>query len=232
MKVKFWFLSAISALLLCASLPVRVQANPEIFRDSVSSTLWWQIAVDNQMHLIKNQQYQGCIWGDSISSALGNSLGENNFNFAIGGMSSVSLLEQLKTLIPNNFKCEKAIVAIGTNDAMYGISDEAFVKNLKEAIALLHSMGTKQIILIPAFYSTVKASYEPNLAGTITRIDEINALICQVSASENVKIESEGIQALFKDRALNENLTIDGVHLNPKGLDIYREVLLKILDSK
>ena len=184
------------------------------------------------MRLTKNQQYQGCIWGDSISSALGNSLGEQNFNFAIGGMISVSLLEQLKTLMPNNFKCEKAVIAIGTNYAMYGISDEAFVKNLKDAIALLRLMGTQQIILIPAFYSTVKASYETNLAGTITRVDEINALIYQVSASENVKIEADGIQALFKDRALNESLTIDGVHLNPKGSDIYSQVLSTILNPK
>ena len=232
MKIKFWSISAIFTLLFCASILNLAQANPEILRDNVTSTLWWQLAVDNQMHLTKDRQYQGCVWGDSISSALGDSLGEQNFNFAIGGMSSVSLLEQLKDLIPNHFKCQKAIIAIGTNDAMYGISDEEFVKNMKEAIALLRSMGTQKIILIPAFYSTVKASYEPNLAGTITRVDEINALICQVSISENVQIEAAGIQALFKDRSLNESLTIDGVHLNAKGLDIYRQVLATILISK
>lgn len=229
MKVKFGFLSAITTLLLCTYLPFRVQANPEVFKDSVTSALWWQLAVDNQMHLSQNKHYNGCVWGDSISSALGDSLGEQNFNFAIGGMSTVSLIEQLKILNSNHFHCDKAVVAIGTNDAMYGISDAAFVKNLKEVIALLRGMEIQKIVLIPAFYSTVAASYEPNMAGTITRVDEINALINQVAVSENVALEAEGIQALFKEHALNEELTIDGVHLNAKGLNIYRQVLSQIL---
>ena len=43
-------------------------------------------------------------------------------------------------------------------------------------------------------------------------------------------MESSGIQALFKEKALNADLTIDGVHLNAQGLDIYRKVLLNILN--
>lgn len=230
MNAKFRFISFVFALLLCAYIPFRVLANPQPSGDTVSSALWWQVTVYNQVQQIKDKQYQGCVWGDSISSALGDSLGEENFNFAIGGMSSVSLLEQLKLLVPQRFTCEKAILAIGTNDAMYGISDEAFVSNLKQAIAVMRSIGTKQIILIPAFYSTLVASYNPKLAGTIARVDEINVLIDRVAAAENVTVESRGIQALFKEQALNPDLTIDGVHLNAKGLDIYRKVLLSTLN--
>ncbi len=43
-------------------------------------------------------------------------------------------------------------------------------------------------------------------------------------------VESRGIQALFKEQALNADLTIDGVHLNATGLDIYRKVLLNVLN--
>ncbi|MEG4038468.1 MULTISPECIES: SGNH/GDSL hydrolase family protein [unclassified Microcoleus] len=204
-------------------------ANPQPSGDTVSSALWWQASVYNQVQQIKEQQYEGCVWGDSISSALGDSLGEKNFNFAIGGMSSVSLLEQLKLVVPQGFTCKKSILAIGTNDAMYGIGDEQFVRNLKEAIAIMRSIGSKQIILIPAFYSTLVASHNPKFAGTIARVDEINVLINKVAAEENITVESSGIQALFKDKALNTDLTIDGVHLNAKGLDIYRKVLLDIL---
>ena len=160
------------------------------------------------------------MWGDSISSALGDSLGEQNFNFSIGGMSTVSLIEQLKLVVPLQFTCEKAIVAIGTNDAMYRISDEAFVSNLKQAIGVMRSLGTKQIILISTFYSTLVASYNPKSAGTIARVDEINVLIDGVAAAENVIVEARGIQALFKEQPLYADLTIDCVHLNAKGLDI------------
>lgn len=231
MKVKFKLISAVLALLLCAYIPFRVLANPPDSGDTVSSALWWQVIVYNQVQQIKDKQYQGCVWGDSISSALGDSLGEKNFNFAIGGMSTVSLLEQLKLIVPLRFTCEKSILAIGTNDAMYGISDEQFVSNLKQAIAIMRSLGTKQIILIPAFYSTLAASYNPQAAGTIARVDEINVLIDRVAAAEKIPVESQGIQALFKDKALNDDLTVDGVHLNTKGLDMYRKVLLNILNS-
>ncbi|XZO00007.1 MAG: SGNH/GDSL hydrolase family protein [Microcoleus sp.] len=230
MKVKFRLISVFLAL-VCVYIPFRVLANPQGSGDSVSSALWWQMAVYNQVQQIQDQQYQGCVWGDSISSALGNSLGEENFNFAIGGMSTVSLLEQFQLVVPKGFKCETSIIAIGTNDAMYGISDEQFVQNLQEAIAKLRSIGTKKIILIPAFYSTLAASYNPKLAGTISRVDEINVLINQVAAAEKIPVESQGIQALFKQKELNPDLTIDGVHLNAKGLDIYRKVLLNILKS-
>jgi lysophospholipase L1-like esterase len=95
----------------------------------------------------------------------------------------------------------------------------------------LRSLETKQIILIPAFYSTLAASYNPKSAGTIARVDEINVLIERVAAAEKVTVESPGIQALFKEKALNADLTVDGVHLNSKGLDIYRKVLLNLLNS-
>ena len=114
---------------------------------------------------------------------------------------------------------------------MYGISDEQFVSNLKQGIAIMRSLETKQIILIPAFYSTLAASYNPKSAGTIARVDEINLLIDKVAADENIPVESSGIQALFKKKALSADLTIDGVHLNAKGLDIYRKVLLNVLNS-
>ncbi len=231
MKANSLLLSLLTAIFIAVFIAFRAQANPGGSPDTVSSTLWWKMAIYNQINLTQERHYQGCIWGDSISSALTNSLGEQYFNFAIGGMSSVSLLEQLNLLKPNHFQCEKAIVAIGTNDAMYAISDEAFVNNMKEAIALMRSMGIQKIILIPAFYSTVAASYKPDFAGTLTRVDEINALINQVAMSEKVAIEPQGIQALYQDGALNETLTIDGVHLNEKGLDIYRKVLLNILNS-
>ena len=216
MKVKFKLISVVLALLLCAYIPFQVLANPQLSGDTVSSALWWQVVVYNQVQQIKDRQYQGCVWGDSISSALGDSLGEENFNFAIGGMSSVSLLEQLKLVVPQRFTCEKAILAIGTNDAMYGISDEQFVSNLKQAIAIMRSLETKQIIRIPAFYSTLAASYNPKSAGIIARVDEINVLIDRVATDEKVTVESRGIQALFKEHALNADLKLTAFTSMPK----------------
>lgn len=231
MKHSVWFFSPIAALWLCVCAAFPTQANQDISTDQVSSTPWWQNSVKRQITLTKDKHYEGCLFGDSISSGVGNTLGKHNFNFAIGGMSTVSLIEQLRRLSPTHVKCQKAIIAIGTNDAMYNISDDMFISNLEKAIALLRAMGIQQIFLIPAFYSTVAASYDPTLAGTLSRVDEVNDLIRQVAASENIVVEAEGIQALFKNQSLKESLTTDGVHLNPEGIKIYRQALLKILNS-
>lgn len=199
--------------------------------DNLSSTALWQIEVQYQLLASQGKQYQGCLFGDSITAQLGNSLGDNTFNFALNGLSTISLVEQLKLLSPANVKCQKIIIAIGGNDAWYRISDEVFIKNLKESIALVRTMGTQEIVLIPAFYSTVEASLDPKVAAPLSRVEEINALINQVAATEKLLLESEGIQPLYQNNVLKDNLTSDGDHLNAEGLKIYRQALLKILNS-
>lgn len=232
MKHNVWFLSPIAVLLLWSISAFPVLANQEeIPTDNVSTKQWWQSSVKRQMTIAKNKRYDGCLFGDSISSGVGNTLGKNNFNFAIGGMSTVSLIEQLQKLIPIHVKCQKAVVAIGTNDAMYDINDDMFISNMERVVALLRSMGTQEIVLVPAFYSTVAASHNPHLAGTLTRVDEINDLIRQISVIENIPVAAEGIQPLFENQSLKGSLTTDGVHLNQEGIKIYRQALLKLLSS-
>ncbi|MGB5962157.1 MAG: hypothetical protein WBG73_15935 [Coleofasciculaceae cyanobacterium] len=86
--------------------------------------------------------------------------------------------------------------------------------------------------MIPAFYSTVAASLDPHLAAPLKRVEELNALINQVGAIEEVPVATEGIQALSENNVLKDNLTTDGDHLNAAGLEIYRQALFKILKQK
>jgi lysophospholipase L1-like esterase len=197
--------------------------------DTLSSQTWWQDDVKYQVIVTQNQQYTACLFGDSISSGLGNTLGDNTFNFAIGGMSTISLIEQLKMLTTAKVGCNKAIIAIGTNDADYRVTNNQVIRNMKDIIATVRQMGANRVILLPAFYSTVAASHDPSMAGPIARVEEINGLIRQVAVTEKVLISGEGIQPLFEGQALKQNLTTDGVHLNADGKKIYREALLKIL---
>lgn len=201
-------------------------------KDNLSSTILWQLEVQYQVIATQNKQYQACLFGDSITAELGTSLGEKNFNFALDGLSAISLVEQLQRLIPAKVKCDKVVIAVGGNDAWYGISDELFVEKLQKAIALGRSLGTQQIFLIPAFYSTVAASLDPNLSAPLKRVEEINALINQIGVIEEVPIAAEGIQALYENNVLKDNLTTDGDHLNAAGLEIYRQALFKILKQR
>lgn len=199
--------------------------------DTLSSQPWWQDEVKYQIYVAQDKQYSACLFGDSISSGLGNTVGDNTFNFALPGMSTISLIEQLKMLTAAKVRCNKAIIAIGTNDADYRTMGNQFIKNMKQIIPTVKQMGASQVILIPAFYSTVAASHDPRMAGSIENVEEINKLIRQVATTEKVLISASGIQPLFEGQALKGNLTTDGVHLNADGRKIYREALLKILSS-
>ncbi len=200
-------------------------------KDTLSSTLLWQLEVQYQILATRGKQYESCLFGDSITAEMGNSLGDRTFNFALDGLSTISLVEQLKLLFPAGVKCKTTVIAIGGNDAWYGLSDELFSQKLKQSIDLVRAMGTQQIFLIPAFYSTVEASLDPSLAAPLKRVEEINALIDKIAVTEKIPVEAEGIQPLYQNNVLKENLTTDGDHLNAEGVEIYRRALLKLLNS-
>jgi lysophospholipase L1-like esterase len=204
-------------------------SNDATAKDNLSSSPLWKLELQYQIFAAEGKQFTGCLFGDSISAQIGDTLGEGNFNFGINGLSSISLVQQLQRLIPTKVKCDKTIIAVGGNDALYQLSDEEFTKNLKQAIALVRTSGTKQIFLIPAFYSTVAASNDPSLAAPLPKVEQINAVINQVAASENVPVVAEGIAPLYENNVLKDNFTTDGDHLNAEGLKIYRQALLNIL---
>lgn len=197
--------------------------------DNLTSTPWWRMMVFLQSQMVKNKHYQWALFGDSISAQIGNCYGKDFFNFAISGMSLVSLRAQLKALNQVKVRWERAIIAMGTNDAWYGISDENFLALMKEIITLLRIKGTAEIILIPAFYSSLAASINPLQAAPLKRVIEINHLLEQVARLENLPWESEGLLALYHDKVLKYDFTNDGVHLNREGCKIYQDFLFNLI---
>jgi len=198
--------------------------------DLLPSQDWWITKVKAQAVQNQGQQYSACLFGDSISSGLKNSLAPKIVNFAMGGLSSVSLATQLKYLNGAGVRCQKAIIAIGTNDAWYVTSNETVIAKLTESLSLVRAMGANSIVMIPAFYSTLPASHDPKLAAPIERVDEINGLIQQVAQSEDVELLTTDLKPLYENHALKSGLTYDGVHLNEQGNQIYRQVLLSTLN--
>ncbi|MER3434072.1 MAG: SGNH/GDSL hydrolase family protein [Leptolyngbya sp. ERB_1_1] len=228
---RYFKLSVLLGFALLVSSPYVLPAVSSPKVDKLSSVNWWRSKVKSQVTASTGRRYMGCVFGDSISSGLGNTLGDLNYNFAMGGMSSVSLLEQLRQLKAGNVQCQKAVIAIGTNDAMFSISNTDFKNNLRQIVTLSRGLGASEITLIPAFYSTLEASQNPDVAGTLDRVDEISTLIRQVAAEQDVDIVTDEIQPLFRNHSLKEELTFDGVHLNNSGKGIYRQVLLNIFNN-
>lgn len=201
-------------------------------KDNLSSTPLWQLEVQYQKFATQGKQFSACLFGDSVTAELGNTLGNETFNFALDGLSGISLVEQLKLLIPTKIRCDKAAIAIGGNDAWYGLSNELFAKKLQESISLVRNLGSHQIFLIPAFYSTPAASLEPSISATNPSVDKINVVMNQVAIKNNIPFELQQVQSLNQNGALKDNLSSeDGAHLNNEGISIYRQALLKILSQ-
>jgi lysophospholipase L1-like esterase len=226
-------LSVTSYLLtMSAWLSDRLVGFPDLAQaDNLTKSSLWGATIQEQIRLSQGYTYRGCLFGDSISSGLGNCLGEGTFNFAIGGLSSISLIEQLKLLNGSGLRCEHAVIAIGTNDAMYGTQDRIFVENLTQILNLVRAMGSTRIALVAAFYATIAASRNPWQAGSNQRVAEINGLIQQVALAEEVPFILDALQPLFVGDTLNQEVTQDGVHFNEKGLKIFQQVVMDILNS-
>lgn len=201
-------------------------------KDNLSSTPLWQLEVQYQQFTTQGKQFSACLFGDSVTAELGNTLGQGTFNFALDGLSSISLVEQLKLLIPTKVRCDSVAIAIGGNDAWYRLSDKLFANKLTESISLVRRLGSKKIFLIPAFYSTVAASKDPTISATNPQVDQINTVMNQVAVLNNIPFKQLEVQSLNQDGALKDNLSSeDGVHLNDEGINIYRKALLKILGN-
>jgi lysophospholipase L1-like esterase len=218
------------ALTMSAWVSDRIFGPPNLsYADNLTLSWLWKHTIQAQIQIDQGQTYQACLWGDSISQGI--YFGDRTVNFALGGLSSISLLEQLKFQQTADLQCTHAILAIGTNDAMYGTPDQVFLQNLKGAIALVRAMGAVRISLVAAFYATLPASQNSWLAGPNKRIKEINHLIQQVAYKEQVEFVIDELQPLFDEDTLHLNVTHDGVHLNPHGQNILRQVIVKLLES-
>jgi lysophospholipase L1-like esterase len=225
------FFSATSyTLTMSAWVGDRLFGHPNLSHaDNLTLSWLWRPTLQQQIQLSQGHTARGSLFGDSISQGI--QFGEGTFNFALGGLSSISLVEQLKIFQSANPQCSYAIIAIGTNDAMYGTSDQAFVQNLEKAIALVRAMGAVRITLIAAFYATLSASQNSWLAGPNERIKEINHLIQQVAYSEQVEFVIDELQPLFDEDTLHLNVTHDGVHLNHHGQAILQQVIMDLLQT-
>jgi lysophospholipase L1-like esterase len=218
------------ALTMSAWVSDRIFGHPNLSHaDNLTLSWLWKPTIQAQIQLSQDQSYKACLWGDSISQGI--HLGDGTVNFALGGLSSISLTEQLKLHRAAKIQCPHAILAIGTNDAMYGTPDQVVLQNLEQAIALVRAMGAVRVTLVAAFYATLPASQNTWLAGPNERIKEINHLIQQVAYKEQVEFVIDELQPLFDEGTLHLNVTHDGVHLNHHGQAILQQVIMALLDA-
>ncbi len=199
--------------------------------DNLTQSRWWTHTMQAQVRKSQRLAFEKGLFGDSISSRLGFMPESNLLNFALGGLSSTSLVHQLKAFSAAEIKIPQVAIAIGTNDALYGTPDAVIVRNVQQSIRMIEEMGTARIHLFGAFYATERASQNSWLAGSNQRITEINDLLEEVASQARIHFVWDELQVLFNKTELNPTLTGDGVHLNALGKRIYRQVLLEVFQT-
>lgn len=198
--------------------------------DTLMAQRGWKETIKYQKYLSQNRHFKSGLFGDSLLYELG-SMGNDTFNFAISGTTTISLLEQMKLLEMGNFKCQTAIVGIGTNDAYYRTMPEQFRQNLQQIIDIIkNKMTPDRVIFIPAFYSNPQVMSNPLEARSIAKIDELNQIVREIAQSEKGIFADTAIQPLFENKILKNTLTDDGIHLNLEGKKIYRKALLNLIN--
>lgn len=101
---------------------------------------------------------------------------------------------------------------------------------MRHVIALTRDLDATQITVAPAFYSTLAASKNPAVAGSLRRADKINQILQHVSFVERISFANTGLESLFRNHRLRSDMTFDSVHLNDVGKRLYRNFLTQLLN--
>lgn len=138
-------------------------------------------------------------------------------NRGIGGDDTKGVLERLGEITES--KPDKVFIMIGTNDLAYGVSKEQVVENYREILQAILDDSPETKIYVQSILPVDEALHytRPN-----TDIDFINKQLEKMS--EDLGLVYIDLASDFKkDGKLNPQYSIDGLHLNGEGYEIWKE---------
>jgi len=193
--------------------------------------LYYKLAVLHSLYLNK-KNYEIIMLGDSITAG-GNweqlLSGYNVANYGIPGDTTDGILLRLEEIYMANPK--KIFILIGTNDIAFinpNLNDKYTIitvfNNYKEIINSLRKKGIEVII-----QSTLNVLSE-NTGRSNEEINKLNNLL-KIFCLEN-KIKYLDVNSvLTKGGLLQKQFTSDGLHLNEKGYEQWKLLIIKELED-
>lgn len=186
-----------------------------------------------RLNMFKNSpQYKDSIvfLGDSITELLNlNELLPNKRinNRGISGDTAQGVLKRLSEVLL--LRPRKLFLLIGTNDISYGVPQKEIADNIRQIITELQEKtpSTKIYVesLFPTNFSKFHRSDYPN-----SKITALNEDIKKIAAEKNCTfIDIHPL--LLRDGELDENFTVDGLHLNNSANAKWLEFLAPYLDE-
>jgi len=163
------------------------------------------------------------VLGDSIveASTLPRSVcGHAIVNAGIGGASTVSGLGPMLSLSLGGKRAALVVVSLGTNDAAIPHSVERYRSNYR---ALLTEVATLTPRIAIATIPPPEAGLEQAEKVSAALIDSYNAVL--------PKLAEEARAAFIPLPAMPERHTLDGIHLNAAGYEIWDKAIVRGIKS-
>ncbi|WP_082803670.1 SGNH/GDSL hydrolase family protein [Anabaena sp. 4-3] len=152
----------------------------------------------------------------------------NWLNQGISGETSNGLLKRLNLF--DNTQPETIFVMIGINDLIRGVSEQVILDNQRQILSYLRRTHPQAKIFVQSIlpHGGETATWEGReklLAIPNSRIQQLNEQLKSIAAKQGV--EYLDLYSLFVNQQgnLRQELTTDGLHLNPAGYLVWRTAL-------
>ena len=163
------------------------------------------------------------ILGDSIVEAatLPRSLcGHAIVNAGIGGTSTTSHLEEILKASLGGKRAALVVVSLGTNDAAIPLSVEQYRSNYLTLLTALEALTQRRAI----------AAIPPPEAG-LPEAKKVSAAVIESYNAVLPKLAEEARAAFIALPAMPEHHTLDGIHLNGGGYEVWDKAVLAGIDA-
>jgi lysophospholipase L1-like esterase len=161
--------------------------------------------------------------GDSIveASTLPRSLcGHAVVNAGIGGASTASHLGSMLSAALGNKRAALVVVSLGTNDAAMPNSVELYRSNYRALLTELAGLTPRRAI---AAIPPPEAGLDEAKKVSSAAIDSYNAILPQLA--------EEALATFIPLPAMPEHHTLDGLHLNAAGYEVWDKAIVQGIES-
>ena len=204
----------------------------QVYRTQHKDYLYYKLQILHSLHINK-KSYEIIMLGDSITDG-----GEweqllkgyNVANYGIPGDTTDGILCRLQEIYMAN--PQKVFIMVGTNDIYFSgsnINDSYTImtifNNYQEIVNSLSEDGIEVIV-----QSTLNVLDE-NTGRNNNDINTLNNLLHKFCMEKNITFLDVN-SVLAKDGVLQKQFTRDGVHINEKGYEKWKTLIIKELENR
>jgi lysophospholipase L1-like esterase len=142
-------------------------------------------------------------------------------NRGIGGDVSAGVLRRLDDVI--RLRPGAVFLMIGINDIARKVPNETIVGNVRRTIERLNDAGAKVYLTLTL---PVTRGYVPKMNPTVAELNTAYIALAKETKATVVDFRQE---MRTEEGALRNDLTVDGIHLNPEGYRVWRDAVTPLV---